>query len=317
MEGNLLTLCTCCGNLTIFDEETFANSSDSSSFRDNQTVDKQKLENIENYKHFSEILSYQNGNYILPHLPLCQKCIDYFLRDEKVTSELFNKSINSLSQNHELYRNCESYIEENTHSVPHSMKLKSPPKSNQPTILLKNITKQSDHIKKDEPKANSASFYAFSISYSGLYGTINNMRVGYLDSYPVPIEEVQNGLYLIARYLSVNLTNQKINQDTFQLTSVITIYISNKPYELKFPTNKKDIKTFNMVLDKFMELFQILFETLSKKGVAAPHLILSEKSTIGGFSYLYDKDNQYDFTNGMRKLLLDIKSVQVLRTFLP
>ena len=65
-----------------------------------------------------------------------------------------------------------------------------------------------------------------------------------------------------------------------------------------------------------MELFEILFNAYSKEGVAAPHLIASSKSTIGGFCYLYDKDNTYDFTNGMRKLLVDIKSVQVMKTFI-
>ena len=317
MEGNLLTLCTCCGSLIILDEKAFSSTSDSSSSRDYQTIENQKIEDLQNYKYYKELISYQNEDSKLPHFPLCQKCIDYFLRDEKTSNELFKKSIENFSQNKEIYNKCDSFMAEKSYHPHHSIKLKNPPKTQQTKILIKNIDVPIDDAKKDESKAISASFYAFSISHNGLYGTINNMRVGYLDNYPVPYEEIQNGLYLIARYLSINLKNQEINQHVFVLTSVITIYITNKPYELKFPTSKKDIKTFNMVLNKFMELFEILFESMSKKGIAAPHLIVSEKSTIGGFNYLYSKDNQYDFTNGMRKLLLDIKSVQVLRTFIP
>ena len=313
MEGSFLTICSQCGNLVMMNESTFSDCVSPMKERNSQNPEKYFLKDPKKWPHFNEIINSKAlKNAEVPKMPLCPKCLDFIVNDQNAAFSIFSSSIESITKNKNDYKTCADFMSSGVQNdeMPQNFVFNKP--KNQ--MLIQCITEERKP-KKCQSKPGSALFYAFFISQDGLYGTINNLRVGYLDQYPVPIEEIQTGLYMIGRCLIAILDLLNIKQNSISVTSSVACFVGDKFVEMKYPSSKKEIPVFNSVLDKFMELFEVAFFTLSKKGVAAPNLIVSVKGTIGGFDYRFYKDDTYNFTNGMRKLLVDIKTVQVLKTF--
>lgn len=138
------------------------------------------------------------------------------------------------------------------------------------------------------------------------------MRVGYLEQYPVPREEIYGGLYMIVRILLIYMHKLHMPPCYITLGSTIMFHIQGRNIEFNYPTNKKEYKDFNICLSKLMELYELVFDILQKQGISGPNVINSSRNTIGDTEYLLHHSDTLGFTLGMRLLLIDIKSVQVL-----
>ena len=140
-------------------------------------------------------------------------------------------------------------------------------------------------------------FFAYKISVSDFFGVINSMRVGTLEQYPVPVEEIQNGLYCIIRILMNLFSSLRLPTSYITLSKNIVFHIQNQNLEFNYPTSRKEYKPFNVCLSKMMEMFELAFDFLSKKGTIGPNLIVSAEKKIGDIDYTLHSNDTVSYTH--------------------
>ena len=83
-----------------------------------------------------------------------------------------------------------------------------------------------------------------------------------------------------------------------------------------YPEKKANVPEFNIALSRMMFLFEQLFSVLSKRAISPPHRIDSSKETINLVSYALNLNDPFNFVLSMKRLLVNLKSVQMLETFI-
>lgn len=269
-------------------------------------IDKKKIQQ------FLESKSIKNDSKLIPKLQLCSNCIEKEIERMKTKEKLIEDFkngidlVNSEKIEAEMSKTDMDYFEKP--SAARHIEKRSNIKENLPKSSSK-------HNPRQIPKKAYPEHMCFDISFNGQYGTINSLRVGSLKSCPVPQQEVQNGLYLICRYLQFLLIENSVPYDDFKLGSKIIFIVKGKQHELFYQEKKSCVSEFNIALNKMMCYFEELFIVLSKRAISGPNRIESSNALINGRSYLYSISNPFDFVIGMKKLLINLKAVQMLQTF--
>ena len=260
--------------------------------------------------------------------PICSVCIEKELLNIKMQNDfisnfektLIDINITKVENTANLFTGSEILQDSNDINLKKNIKTEGTEENSQiqrDLILLKNINENRNKKKISSQRMckSYASHLCFNISYSGHYGTINSMRIGSLRSSPVPQEEVQNGLYLICRYLKHLLNLNNIQSDDFIINSSIIFFINLKQHELLYKEKKLNVGEFNTALDRMMTYFEKLFTVLSTKAISPPNSIETSKKMISGRSYLYSPNDPFDFVLAMKRLLINLKAFQLLETF--
>ena len=319
--SSIIFVCSKCHSLCCFDVGESENDLVSSKRLIDQKITKLKEnsnsqidQNI--FKNFKEnpicssciekdILNIQLQNDFISNFE--KTLIDVDISKIENTANLFTGS-EILQSNHENHFKKNPKYEENEENYQNQKDF----------LILQKIKENREKNKKKNPQKickTYASHLCFNISYVGQYGTINSLRVGSLKSSPAPQEEVQNGLYLICRYLKHLLNENHIESNDFIINSSIIFIINGKPYELLYKEKKLNVNDFNIALDKMMTHFEELFAFLSKKAISPPNRIETNKKIINGRSYLYSQNDPFDFVLAMKRLLINLKAFQLLETF--
>ncbi|EAX94661.1 hypothetical protein TVAG_293910 [Trichomonas vaginalis G3] len=256
-------------------------------------------------------LNKQSGNEEPRRHLICVKCIDKFLAYFKNTNELFQKfdvQGKSLDNIHFLIPDQEPQEE------PKKPIRKISDSENQ--IIPQTSPKKQANPSQPDPSRCFTIHTVFSISFDGQYGTINSCRVGSLKSIPVPLAEIQTGLLLICKYLKILLQKSMIDSSDLIIDSKIILIVNGKQHELLYPEKKANVPEFNIALSRMMFLFEQLFSVLSKRAISPPHRIDSSKETINLVSYALNLNDPFNFVLSMKRLLVNLKSVQMLETFI-
>ena len=317
MSDCLFFVCSKCHSLCCFDVNE--EESDSGAARKFAGQIQIKVENIVALRIRSKIFkNFQKK-------PLCASCIDKELNKLQIQNQIiqnFEETLNEVDITKvenvaKLFTGSEiskDSLDRNSNQLSNGTnKIEI---TQNPEEFLLQIPSQSS--KKASPIRTGKSFAAhicYDISFIGQYGTINTLRVGSLKSNPVPQQEVQNGLYLICRYLKLLLQSNNISSDDFIINQKIVFLIDKKPVELLYQEKKFIVTEFNTAVDKMMWYFEQLFDVLSKKAISPPNRIETSKKQINGRSYLYTPSDPFDFVLAMKRLLINLKAFQVLQTF--
>jgi len=261
----------------------------------------------------SDILQVNFGNFVsveydtpIPCFPICSNCIDMSVKHANRLAGLYRKFISTST---ELDGYAKSYLSKCLKVEPTkkyeideyniSLESKSP--------ITESKTKPPMH-KSIHPLFGQTKI--FHISFQGLFGVINQLRIGSLKSNTVPIDEIQMALYLLSRYLVCLLRQYKLSVDGIALACIPQFC----GIELKYPEKKSQVKSFNTSLDNLYSHFEQLFGLLSKKGISPPYQIISTHHSIGGIEYLYAWQNPFNFVCCTKRLLINLKTVQVLQS---
>jgi len=321
-ESVLITLCQECGAICLYNDATFD---------DKATIRKDcgliMKEETGTFSEISKCNFYQNFFYLTNldndpnnrRFPLCYSCIDKHIAHMQRINGLFNRFQNDVEDviSIKADKSFESLNSDEIGFWENDL--------NEPTTLNSNIVSKSNDCSSSPLVSkyksartifpNSVQFFCFHISSNGLFGTINGLRVGRLESCPVPYEEVQSGLFFICRCLHLLMRFANVPRNTVIILEKPVFEVNQKKYRLMISNSRSEIKEFNIALHSMMQTFEMVFSILSTKGVAAPHRICSNDGTIAGNKYEYNKSDEYNFTVSMRKLLVNIKATQVLMTF--
>jgi hypothetical protein len=159
-----------------------------------------------------------------------------------------------------------------------------------------------------------AQLAAFRLSMMGPFAMINGLRLGRLPALSVPQHEVQNGLLLLCRLLVYQMRIVGMDSSEIRIGATIQFVAPKTLYELRFPTRSKDDEKFNQALCQMMSQFNTLFVSDQMKKTRPSNLIDPQKKTIAGESFLYSKPEPGSFTRAMRKLIVNLKTIQAYQT---
>lgn len=297
----LIYVCSECGNLAYADKDTFEES---------------EADAIHAGSYSGTIDTY-NGNsdnkyegFTMPKL--CSKCIELHIKALETQSMMIVKFIENVGRIEKLEKEYktefnDNIITETSHVEKKSVQLPEIPKPNRshnvPEIICPKMS------------PTYSRYLAFNISYSGPFGTINQLRIGSLKSMPVPVEEVQYGLYLLCRYLLFYTDLLKLEKIEISYQKHLILKSEKTEHSLVYKDKNTNMREFNNSLNFLYSSFDKIFTVLSTRGISPPHQILTAKQTISGYPY-HLSSNPFDFTHGMKKLLVNLKTVQMLETFL-
>lgn len=157
---------------------------------------------------------------------------------------------------------------------------------------------------------------AFMISTNNHYGCINNCRIGNLSPNLVPCEEIERGFLLmgqllnnIAAFLNIPIREMKI-ESSLLLTNEKGVYTRLSIPDLK---SKKSITQFNLFLQRFVLICSRVFShsAFGRSNTRIVYDVDANGEQINGQSCLYSKKNPYLFTQTMKWLLYNFKTIQL------
>ncbi|KAH0793710.1 hypothetical protein GPJ56_002431 [Histomonas meleagridis] len=158
----------------------------------------------------------------------------------------------------------------------------------------------------------SSTFY---LSTCRHYATINGNRLGTNTPDIVSPDEFDRGLYLLIQLLQVigKVVSSPIPE--FNLTTEIH-YINNKGISDVFTSQKLKV---NKTISSFKEATKLLFKACHRlfwdlckmnANFSVPNDIDLKTSKISGESYIYDRKSPHTFTYAMKKLVMNLKTIQ-------
>lgn len=308
MGETLFFVCSECHCLAAMDTN-LADDNNSAKLASVMEVSDENSSNL--LKELEEISKQYSNNIHLQH-PLCYNCTERYIEYYKIIND-FMKKFEFQGKQIDNINFKAPEIE-----IPHQHRERSSTFKDykyDSEALLSSPTKQVEP-RKPGPIRPFPVHTIFIIQFDNMYGTINSCRIGSLKSIPVPQSEVQTGLYLICRYLKYLLARVNIDNNDFIVTSKIIFVIKGKPFELLYQDKKTNVSTFNTALTQMMYLFEQIFTLLSLQAISPPHRIDSGKETINLVSYLFNPNDQFNFVLSMKRLLVNLKAVQMLETFI-
>jgi hypothetical protein len=159
-----------------------------------------------------------------------------------------------------------------------------------------------------------AQLAAFRLAIIGPFAAINSLRIGRLNSVNVPLPEIQNGLFLLCRFLAYQMRTVGLDPGNVRIGATIQFVTADGIFELKIPKHSKECDRFNLALVHMMALFDAVFSSAYMRRMRPANLIDIGKRTISGESFLYSKSEPALFTRAMRKLVVNMKTIQAYQT---
>lgn len=332
--GVVVFVCSMCGDIKLMDESKWQkNTKPLPTIQENSEL--KHFHNIENWKHykeFKELISLTEDSNI-PSLPLCDSCLEQAIIHTKTLNDLldnFNKNIPNIEKYSAVFnpKDLQSHqvispfiIPKKDTSLPLDSKSQTPKelasteKNQQEAKKIKQSNSSTDQRpvqRKITPRF--AQFAAFRLTIDGMFAKINGLRLGKLKTVFVPTSEVQNALYFLCQFLLYQMKIFHIDSSNVKVSSNIIFTTSSGDHELKFPEKKAEIKSFNSALDNMMTSFDKIFNSDELAKMRPSNLIDSSKHLIAGKSYHYSESDPSQFTRAMRKLIVNLKTIQSFQT---
>ena len=157
------------------------------------------------------------------------------------------------------------------------------------------------------------SVYAFRIGFDKLYGTINDMRIGFFKYNPNTLLENNAGLFFLC-HLLFHFSNAFNVHDifirVFPKPSVTTV--KDKFYDLVYPKWKRGVDNFNKSLESLFLALNSINVAISqlKEYSEPPFNVDTNLKTIGNVSYLLNWKKPQEWSTAMRFLLINLKAIQ-------
>jgi hypothetical protein len=145
---------------------------------------------------------------------------------------------------------------------------------------------------------------------SGPFATINGLRLGRLVSVDVPAHEVQNALLVLCRFLVYQMRVCGLDPVNIRLGAGANFVTHAGAFELRFPRRSRDNDSFNAALAEMMGCFHAVFMSPPMRTTTPANLIDVARRKINAESFLYAKAEPANFTRAMRKLVVNLKTVQ-------
>lgn len=329
--GNVVFVCSMCGEIKLMDESNWEkNSKQLPVIQENSEL--KNFDNIENWKYYEEFkkLISLTDDPNIPTLPLCDSCLDQAILHTKTLNDLldnFNKNVPNIEKYSAIFspKDLQSHQIISPFTVPKKDNLIKVDSEQQETPSTKDDTKETKNEKTTKPTneqkpiqrkitSRFAQFSAFRLTIDGMFAKINGLRLGKLKTVTVPTSEIQNALYFLCQFLVYQMKIFNIDHSNVKVSSNIIFSIQNHEYELKFPDKRAEVKQFNIALDNMMINFDKIFNSDELAKMRPSNLIDSGKHLIAGKSYHYSESDPSQFTRAMRKLIVNLKTIQSFQT---
>lgn len=327
--GNVVFVCSMCGDVKLMDESIWQKSvKQLPTFQENSEL--KNFDNIENWKYFQEfqkLISLTKDSNI-PSLPLCDSCLELAISHTKILNDLldnFNKNVGNIEKYSSIF-NPKDLSSQQVISPFNVPKKESSAAELKPQILNDSnqpVNQKIEKLPNSKIEQNPiqrnitprfAQFSAFRLTIDGMFAKINGLRIGKLKTVVVPTSEVQNALYFLCQFLLYQMRIFKIDSSNIKVSSNIIFSAPNGDHELKFPEKRAEVKGFNIALDRMMISFDKIFNSDELAKMRPSNLIDSEKHSISGKSYHYSESDPSLFTRAMRKLIVNLKTIQSFQT---
>jgi hypothetical protein len=315
---SLIFICSTCGKLGLINNVTWSDPCRSKPAAPVPTPDVVDLitdlstwEHASEFQALVELTKYEH----IPSFPLCEHCAElateHAIRMNKLMAD-FVVNVKVLGDSPQFSMAPEPLTPFAPRAIekPREVAEKKPPASAPPEAPTPT------EVPPVQRSLNSryAQLAAFRLSMTGPFATINGLRLGRLRDLNVPQYEVQNGLLLLCRLLVYQMRIIGMDSPDIRIGAAIHFAAGKNFYELRFPTRSKDDDKFNQALCQMMGQFDAVFVSDQMKKTRPSNLIDLPKKTIAGESFLYSKPEPGNFTRAMRKLIVNLKTIQAYQT---
>jgi hypothetical protein len=252
----------------------------------------------------------------IPGFPLCDHCLDAATAHATRLTELVLPFSQQTSRALEVQPSTEVIVI-SPFLIPSDSPKDPAPKARHYVLPIKDLIRSSDA---DRPPIQPvftpqfAQLAAFRLTIIGPFAAINTLRLGTLPCMPVPTQEIQNGLWMLCRLLMSEMKTVGLECLNIHFGAVVSFSTPGAIYELRIPKKSKDCEKFNLALNQMMASFNLVFNSDYMKRMRPSNLIDTAKQTIAGESYAYSIKEPANFTRGMRKLAVNLKTIQAYQT---
>ena len=323
---NVLFVCKTCNSLFLFSKI------------ENSTLNSDQVSLVSPIKRKEQTANYLNSiitNFskkIEREFPICNACMRRYSQSLATQRNLIHKQILYLI-NQEKVENAElepRYHEEIENIKNREMQEKQENKKaklNKTSIFPKKTLPQanSENLNVNSTKENQKiisfsnntinNFFiicsSFHISTSSFFGTINNLRVGYLINFNIQLGEIENGLKFICHLLNTILKSSSV------MFSPTLGYISQNGEVVKIDKlDNLDSRTFATFTEQLFtsskQLFLVAEIWLKSQKISDFNFYKIENRSIGGHAYIFNANNPLEWSTAMKRLLFNLKLVQFL-----
>lgn len=330
-KGVVLYVCSMCGGLGMINDSTWEETSRGRALSAPEATSSgvQTLDpcygGIESWDHYPEFEQLIRGTQdeSIPNFPLCDQCAELATEHALRMNDLVRQFVDDVNE-------IDRYGEEFTSRILSREEFLSPFKVKERTPIPSQGRRTSDagfeffqsvdsSVPGIEPVRRSitprfAQIAAFKFNIDGQFGTINGQRLGTLKCSQVPVQELQNALHVLCRFLVYQMRVVGLDPMNIKVGATIQFVSPEGVKVLKVPEKSREINAFNEALTLMMCGFNAVFNSKFLEKMRPAHLIDTEKQTIGGESYSWTKGSQENFTAAMRKLVVNLKTIQAYET---
>jgi hypothetical protein len=278
------------------------------------------LSTWEHFAEFNALVEHTHDEH-LPAFPLCDHCAEIATEHANRLNDMmkhFVENIASIARygdefNSQALQDPEPLSPFQIRPLRSSAPIApSDPPAQKPVFEAEPITEPEPIIRRVNSKF--AQLAAFRLAIIGPFATINSLRLGRLNSVNVPLHEIQNGLMLLCRFLIYQMKTVGLDLRNVRISSTIQFMNADGIFELRIPKHSKECDRFNSALTYMMGHFNAVFSSEYMRSMRPANLIDIGKKTISGESFLYTKAEPVHFTRAMRKLIVNLKTVQAYQT---
>ena len=310
-------VCSMCGHLFAINNSFWSEDKVSAHKEENFSSD--SIDDISSWSHYSDFLDIVSLSQDpeVPRFPLCDKCLDN-------ASEHINRlkeMMCDLSSHSEIIEDYGKKLSSDEIKVQilSPFQTKKRERSNSNNNSASNPSAQAEQeVPKVERNITSrfAQLSAFRLTIDGYFAKINGFRLGRIKAIHVSSAEIQNALLLLNQFLKYQMYILGIDSSNISATHMIMYTTPDGSLELKFPQKSKEINPFNAALTEMMRNFNKIFNSDALSRMRPSILIDVDKKQIEKESYLYSESDPTKFTRAMRKLIVDLKTIQAYQTIL-
>ncbi|OHT11790.1 hypothetical protein TRFO_18688 [Tritrichomonas foetus] len=341
-KGVVVFVCSMCGEIRVMDSAVWQSLEQQKTQplppREPSPEILEPFDDIENWEHIAEFknLLQLTKNPNLSSFPLCDHCAE-------ISCEHTNRLNEMMAQFFDNADAIERYGQEFSQRILNNVQVLSPFAITQ---NKKDLSTESENVSNENPnsnpnpkppsgqpstKANNSAFddqtpiqrritsrfaqlSAFKLTIDGMFAKINGLRLGKLKSIPVTQNEVQNALLFLCQFLKYQMRIVDVDSSNVNVSHIITFTTSKGSQEMKFPERSREVSPFNAALDEMMQSFDRVFNSKALNLMRPSNLIDTKKHVIASETYYYSESDPSKFTRAMRKLIVNLKTIQSFQT---
>lgn len=324
-QGCLIFVCSICNELAVINDSTWGSNTSIPSAQTNDIswnlpTEYENFTRLEEWDHYDDFKKFveltKDPN--VPNFPLCDHCAEIATSHAQRVSDLINKyleNVNTLAKNGEAF-NLQVLSHPTIYTpftIAEKKKVESYESVQMPDIP---VPKEEAPMPTRKITGRFAQLSAFRFSIRGPFASINGLRLGSYRAFPVTPQEVHMALYTLCRFLQYQMKITGMDSNCIKLGAGIQ-FVDGRGnlVDMKFPEHTKEVDKFNLGLIQMMTCFDNLFKSKAMANTRPSNLIDLKKKEITNESFIYNKQAPEPFTRAMRKLVVNLKTIQSYQTF--